>query len=65
MEIHICGIDFRPVSHDPSLMLHPEILYLVPHFFQLLSQTEDIGFRASVGMQKFVNYQYLHLYSPP
>ena len=61
MEIHAAGIGIHPVAHTASLMLHPEILHLMAHPFQLLSQLEHIGLRAAVGVKEFVDHQDLHL----
>lgn len=61
VEIHAAGVGIHPVAHTASLMLHPEILHLMAHPFQLLSQLEHIGLRAAVGVEEFVYHQDLHL----
>ena len=42
VEIHAAGVGPHPVAHTAALVLHPEILHLVAHLFQLLSQLEDV-----------------------
>ena len=36
VEIHAAGVGPHPVAHTAALVLHPEILHLVAHLFQLL-----------------------------
>ena len=56
VEIHAAGIGIHPVAHTAALMLHPEILHLMAHPFQLLSQLEHIGLGAAVGVEEFIDH---------
>lgn len=60
VEIHAAGVGIHPVAHTPALMLHPEILHLMAHPFQLLSQLEHIGLGSAVGVKEFVDHQNFH-----
>ena len=61
VKIHTCGIAFRMVSHNPPLMLHSEIFYLMFLSLQFLTQLKNIGFRTTVWIKKLIYHQNLHL----
>ena len=62
MKIHLRGLLVSVVAYASAVMLHTEVLHLVTDFLQIFSQPENITFRASVWIEKFVYHQDFHYY---
>ena len=58
VKIHVRCVGTDPVANAAAIVLHAEELHLVAHGRQRFTQTENIGFAASVGMKELVDHQY-------
>ncbi len=60
MEVHGSRVNLRRIAHDAPLMLHAEILHLVPHGRKLCARLEKICLRSPVGIEEFIHHQDPH-----
>ena len=63
-EIHMKGIQARPVAHGVAPVVHAEILHLMAPPGQALPDLQHVGLRAAPGVEKFVYHQNFHVPSP-